>query len=58
MGIWLDGKEVWDSPVFTGIPVAPTAPPGTNTIQIATTAFVANSVITDNSSKVLSYMGL
>jgi hypothetical protein len=28
------------SPVFTGIPEAPTATPGTNTIQIATTAFV------------------
>ena len=28
------------SPTFTGIPNAPTAPPGTNTTQIATTAFV------------------
>lgn len=31
------------SPVFTGIPVAPTAAPGTNTTQLATTAFVAAS---------------
>lgn len=28
------------SPTFTGIPAAPTAPPGTNTAQIATTAYV------------------
>ena len=28
------------SPTFTGIPAAPTASPGTNTTQIATTAFV------------------
>ena len=28
------------SPTFTGVPVAPTATPGTNTTQIATTAFV------------------
>lgn len=33
------------SPAFTGVPTAPTASPGTNTTQIATTAFVlANSV--------------
>lgn len=30
-----------DSPAFTGTPTAPTATPGTNTTQIATTAFVA-----------------
>lgn len=29
------------SPTFTGIPAAPTAAPGTNTTQLATTAFVA-----------------
>lgn len=29
------------SPTFTGVPVAPTAAPGTNTTQLATTAFVA-----------------
>ena len=32
------------SPTFTGIPAAPTAAPQTNTTQIATTAFVANSI--------------
>lgn len=32
------------SPVFTGIPKAPTADAGTNTTQIATTAFVANAI--------------
>lgn len=29
------------SPAFTGVPTAPTAAPGTNTTQLATTAFVA-----------------
>jgi hypothetical protein len=29
------------SPTFTGVPAAPTAAPGTNTTQVATTAFVA-----------------
>lgn len=29
------------SPTFTGVPAAPTASPGTNTTQLATTAFVA-----------------
>lgn len=33
-----------DSPVLTGIPAAPTAVPGTNTTQLATTAFVAAAV--------------
>lgn len=32
------------SPVFTGIPKAPTADAGTNTTQIATTAFVATAI--------------
>jgi hypothetical protein len=32
------------SPTFTGTPAAPTAPPGTNTTQLATTAFVAAAV--------------
>lgn len=31
------------SPTFTGTPAAPTAAAGTNTTQIATTAFVLNS---------------
>jgi hypothetical protein len=32
------------SPVFTGVPTAPTATAGTNTLQLATTAFVATAV--------------
>ena len=32
------------SPVFTGVPVAPTASGGTNTTQIATTAFVNSAI--------------
>lgn len=36
--------DIGDSPILTGDPTAPTAPPDTNTSQIATTAFVlANS---------------
>jgi len=31
-----------ESPVFTGVPAAPTAAPGTNSAQIATTSFVQN----------------
>jgi hypothetical protein len=33
-----------DSPNFTGTPTAPTAPPGTNTTQIATTEFVTAAI--------------
>ena len=33
------------SPTFTGVPAAPTAAPGTNTTQIATTAFVTAAVL-------------
>lgn len=36
--------EIFDSPNFTGIPTAPTAAPGTDTNQVATTAFVMNAV--------------
>jgi hypothetical protein len=35
-----------DSPALTGTPTAPTAPAGTTTTQIATTAFVAASFVT------------
>lgn len=38
-----------DSPTFTGIPSAPTAVAGTNTTQIATTAFVATAVSSSSS---------
>lgn len=33
------------SPVFVGVPTAPTAATGTNTTQLATTAFAANAVL-------------
>lgn len=33
-------KANLESPTFTGVPAAPTAAPGTNTTQLATTAFV------------------
>jgi hypothetical protein len=37
-------KAPLNSPTFTGVPNAPTAAPGTNTLQLATTAFVAASI--------------
>ena len=39
----LNLKAPLASPLFTGDPKAPTAPPGTNTTQVATTAFVQAS---------------
>ena len=39
-------KSNIDSPVFTGMPEAPTASEGTNTTQIATTEFVATAITT------------
>ena len=39
-----------DSPNLEGIPTAPTAAPGTNTTQIATTAFVMNALSTATSN--------
>ena len=38
------GPEVFDSPQFTGVPTSPTPATGTNTDQIATTAFVNASI--------------
>lgn len=40
----LAGKAPLASPAMTGTPTAPTAAPGTNTTQLATTAFVAAAV--------------
>lgn len=40
----LSSKADLNSPTFTGTPLAPTANPGTNTTQIATTAFVSTAV--------------
>lgn len=37
-------KAPLESPTFTGIPIAPTASLGTNTNQLATTAFVSSSI--------------
>lgn len=39
----LDLKADLASPTFTGVPTAPTATAGTNTTQVATTAFVTNA---------------
>lgn len=39
-----------DSPTFTGVPAAPTASAGTNTTQVATTAFVSAAVTAANSA--------
>lgn len=36
----INAKAPLASPTFTGVPAAPTAAPGTNTTQLATTAFV------------------
>ena len=40
----LDTKAVHTSPALSGVPTAPTATAGTNTTQIATTAFVGTAV--------------
>jgi hypothetical protein len=40
----LDAKAPLASPTFTGTPAAPTATAGTNTTQVATTAFVGTAV--------------
>ena len=48
----------YNSPAFTGIPTAPTAAPGTNTTQLATTAFVqAASQLAVPSGVILPYGG-
>jgi len=39
-------KSNIDSPVFTGMPEAPTASEGTNTTQVATTGFVSTAITT------------
>lgn len=50
----LNLKASLTSPTFTGVPTAPTAASGTNTTQIATTAFVlANSNITPDATTAL-----
>lgn len=43
-GVSIDDLAPLESPAFTGLPTAPTAAPGTNTAQIATTAFVGSEL--------------
>lgn len=50
----LENKADINSPALTGAPTAPTAAAGTNTTQIATTAFVNNAI--KNYSDVPSYV--
>lgn len=57
-------EQVFTSPAFTGTPTAPTAALGTNTTQIATTAFVAGTAFssalpaqTGNSGKLVTTNG-
>ena len=46
----LNNKSNIASPTFTGTPAAPTAAQGTNTTQIATSAFVLTEISTERSS--------
>lgn len=43
-GASISGYATLASPTFTGVPAAPTATAGTNTTQVATTAFVSTAV--------------
>ncbi|MCX6194281.1 MAG: hypothetical protein NTX34_07350 [Cytophagales bacterium] len=52
----LDLKAPIASPELTGIPVAPTAPAGTNSNQIATTAFVTDAIQGANQGLASSYV--
>tara|TARA_Y100000592_G_C5458896_1_gene312896 strand:- start:845 stop:1636 length:792 start_codon:yes stop_codon:yes gene_type:complete len=47
----IGSKAPLASPTFTGTPAAPTASQGTNTTQIATTAFVNAEIAADTASK-------
>ena len=47
-----------ESPGFTGIPTAPTAPLGTNTTQIATTGYVQNEVDDVRSESIMIYSSI
>lgn len=50
----LAAKAPLASPTFTGTPAAPTAAPGTNTTQLATTAFVTAAVAASSSLSIAS----
>jgi hypothetical protein len=45
-GASISGFALLASPTFTGVPAAPTATSGTNTTQLATTAFVTTAIST------------
>ena len=47
----ITGKANLASPTFTGTPAAPTASQGTNTTQVATTAFVNAEIAADTAAK-------
>jgi len=53
--ITLSAPAQYANPVFTGVPIAPTAAPGTNTTQIATTAFARRAGVPVGS--VIFFMG-
>lgn len=46
----INSKAALASPALTGVPTAPTAAPGTNTTQLATTAFVAAVLPVDSAT--------
>lgn len=46
------------SPAFTGTPTAPTAAPGTNTVQLASTAFVTAAVAAGAGGGVTAVVGI
>ena len=48
----ISGKANLASPAFSGTPTAPTAARGTNTTQIATTAFVGTAITNHNTSSI------
>lgn len=51
-GTWINARiNTPDSPALTGTPTAPTAASGTNTTQIATTAFTANAVASEATAR-------
>ena len=66
-GAYLNSDDTWSansytyatlsSPIFTGIPKAPTAAVGTNTTQIATTAFVQSALESVVKMETGSYTG-
>jgi len=51
----MDLKADLVSPTFTGVPTAPTAAPGTNTTQIATTEYVVTAI--GNIGEAMHYIG-